>query len=715
MYCYATGPPPRTLRPEPHTIFKTSQDVMARIWDSYGKEEVSPLSVCAGMWCSIDCGKVLRENLKRNFANVFRFLRKDASAKEILSALRASEFDIRYMRMKREEESEYFEWVSDVLNVLLKDTNGHLILSEQVVQTMKIYFKEAVENFSTRYREASMVSRYWRLIKLLINNGAPFDPDADGKKLILAFAKTIDEHHPPIRMPIDVDYPNVQDISDLLRELLDLGVSMAENGAEELSIAVRIRHLDLFHKLIGGRIETLEQVDQSGRSFMHILFQKDWARGGGNKCPGGLVPLFNILYEFQPDLVNAQDNQSRAPLSYATELRDLEGVELLLEHGADVYDDDELGQTALHTLCCDDYAVERGDKFTWIEDKNRDSVPLPWQCGPHNDSPAVDNAIGILRRLDEASADSNARTKSQATPIALAFQCQRPRFLSAYLQILTQTYPRESQLAILLSRDVDNRNILHYAMKRDTLTCEKKRKELLQVIRELFRSLEKEEQEFLLNGKELSHGFTPLHEAAKMGYLELLHLFVAYNADVYLKSAEGLTAIEYLINEKGYEAAMVDRCDHRTGAVDLGKDVDHGNKDTTSSDDEDLLLALLGDLRRTEQNSMLFGNLRSIAVQMNWGTLLEALSKHNIDPLSLDDHGWNELHVAAVFNGMWIKSPAADGGRSVPDIEPNRRPSRFTHIPQRVFGYLSSPEGIELEADNLEIRFLHWFSGSQRK
>ncbi|KAF3088261.1 hypothetical protein TWF103_001174 [Orbilia oligospora] len=368
-YCYAAGWPAENLGREPHMVFTDLASTYPRklggllskkmprpdIWDA-----PDSLGLCAVIWCG-ESMEVGDSNLPDNqISDAFRFFARNISVQLTTSAMRSvflalSSIDIYADLFKiNEYDTDGFllkPTLSNLFDILtLKDSDVQSVSAkrEDAIKAFKIFFAEAVKFFIETVKEYWLTSKRWRILKFLIARGAPFDPNTDGDA-IFSYSER-----------------------DIFDDFLDLGYGTSESASKRLFTVARIGYLKLFQKLISGNPGTLSQVDKSGRSIMHALSQRVEGR---MEIFGDLESLFDEIHTIQPESVNAQDNKSRAPLPYAVESRNLEGVELLLRYSADVQDDDELGQTALHTLCSQDTTYKEPSGFFGYETRYRGDGP----------------------------------------------------------------------------------------------------------------------------------------------------------------------------------------------------------------------------------------------------------------------------------------------------------------------------------------------------
>ncbi|KAF3277962.1 hypothetical protein TWF970_004840 [Orbilia oligospora] len=667
LYCYAAGWPTKNLVQEPHMVFT---DLRSRDYNQLYRllsnrmprfdnwDAPDSLSLCVVISCSESLGFGNGTLSDSQISDALRFFTSNSSVQLTTSAIMTVLLTLPFL-------DKYEKLVDDA------------VFGRDAIKAFEIFFVEAAQSFIETESDYTYRFNRWRVLRLLIARGAPFDPNADGDAIFSCLVKKI-KLTPNFSTFMEHDF-------NIFEDLLDLGYGSSKSASKHLFAVARIGYLNLFQKLIRGNPGILNQVDKSGCSVMHVLFQRVDNR---MKIFGNLESLFNEIYTIQPESVNAQDNKSRAPLSYAVEAGNLEGVELLLRYGADIQDDDKLGQTALHTLCSQDNVLDYPDGH--FDNELWHTHFRPWYCDISDSK--VENDLLILQKLESASIDLNSRTKSLATPLAMALQHQRPSFLLQFLNVLQQrNEPKEYHFSVILSCDIDHRNILHYAVGRGSLRCDKEQKDLIEVIETIFASLSEEQQQLLLNGQNLSDGFTPLHAAASQGYIHLIRFFLRYRPDVKLESTEGFPAIHYLVDGRAFEKAMTSECSHRRIPATETPTVHSEARDVIEG--EDVLVSLLGDIQGTEKYARMFANLQCLVLQGNWEDLHEILNTRGVNPLYEDDNGWNKFHMETVYNEVWNEStkPALDMG-------PLPTPSRLEYHWEVGTG------NVKLDSDKLRIK-----------
>ncbi|KAK6331630.1 hypothetical protein TWF718_002179 [Orbilia javanica] len=658
MYIYQSGPPPGNLRLEPHKIFtyeyqndldwQRFNDEMFRV---AGNDVMNPLAMCTMLLLRYRVVALLRlrpgllpggselVESEDEFLEILRFFTKSSPGWATLSAMWGLvELFLHHITSSTIEVllRSTIPRIFDVL--LLKGAScpqGRVREAEQALETC---YKKMMQLLLSKVTNGSRdIFLKWQMLQLLIQKGASFGMDIE-----TLLSTIIDECE---RYKHWYDINIILDRLRVFENCLDSGYGTLETACKSVFTIVRIRHLEIFQKLRSISDTVLDQVDKSGRCIMHVIFQEH--EGCGFRF-ADLRMFFDEIYKARPMFVNAQDNHSRAPLSYAVEHYDINGVLLLLEHGADVQDDDELGQTALHVLCAHDGTLE--ERIEPNPKKNygyrSESLENPWYCEEKEKAQQKD--FSILKELRSAGILLNSRTKSLATPLMIAFRFQRPAFISQFLEALQESYPyHEYVSSILLAHDADNRNILHYAMGRERLLCSLDKIAMLDVIEKLLSSLDGEQKLVLLNAKDFSSGFTPLHEASRRGFAQFIDLFLTHGSDAQVESADGYPAVYYLVRDGMPDVlGPTARCSHGP----LGTSEFKGR---WALIDEGLLIELLGNLSVTGQNDNFFTNLRRVAFQRNWEILGEVLSKRGIGSGSQDDYGWNESNMNIVFNGNW--------------------------------------------------------------
>ncbi|KAK6543590.1 hypothetical protein TWF694_000333 [Orbilia ellipsospora] len=181
--------------------------------------------------------------------------------------------------------------------------------------------------------------------KLLERGGDVTVKDVDGDTPLAIWVgwtvlSTLDVENPDFRMA-------TESLRYLLRAGADPNVRGGKRGPTALGVIVAIEDMDMFEMVMGNETQKIDVnfADGSGRTILHTL----WTERYNHIKPEKKIALLERLIAAGGD-VNAQDNDSRAPLYYAVTNGSVRGVEILLDKGADVDDDDIHGKTAITAL-----------------------------------------------------------------------------------------------------------------------------------------------------------------------------------------------------------------------------------------------------------------------------------------------------------------------------------------------------------------------------
>jgi ankyrin repeat protein len=182
---------------------------------------------------------------------------------------------------------------------------------------------------------------------------------------------------------------------DVVRLLLDRGADV--EGCQKWCTP-------LLHALRAGRTDVARLLRKRG-AREHFLTRV---------AAGNFREVARVLHA-DPSRAHQADEYGTTALHLAAELWDVELVNLLLKHGADVHAVDAHRETVLHRL-----AVRLFDEvlFAWL-DKPADTM--------HRRDPR--QQIAVARRLVKAGADVNARNWRKLTPLHRAVRAGRVGFV----------------------------------------------------------------------------------------------------------------------------------------------------------------------------------------------------------------------------------------------------------------------------------------------
>ncbi|KAF3096427.1 hypothetical protein TWF102_006698 [Orbilia oligospora] len=368
-----------------------------------------------------------------------------------------------------------------------------------------------------------------------------------------------------------------------------------------------------------------------------------------------------------PYFINAEDNDSREPLSWAVRYCDKDGVNLLLQNGADVNDGDEQGRTALY------YLAQSPANFT--------------------------DSIAILQDLHKFGADMRISTIRQVTVFAEAVYRQPPPVIREFIRILPRIDHRQKVESgyehcaqesggidkdYLLQADDEGRNFLHCAADRK----DRDKVDISDILEELIQSLAEDVRRKLLS-QETSSRYTPLTLAAHQLNFPLINMLLKYSSaeEQILIEPQGsggkspLQAIAENLGKLDYKISRAKSDEETEGKEESlepsSTNPQNKNEAEKSSgkclnriDYESTMIALLSmSNSNTEDNSILI-RLRGFAIQMSWFQFLQELeARTGITLETLDGHGWNAFHIAryhGIDSSLIGGAPGAEPGDSPP-------------------------------------------------
>lgn len=265
----------------------------------------------------------------------------------------------------------------------------------------------------------------------------------------------------------------------LLKHGADPGVPDGE-GRTCLHWATSNRRLDICELLLGHPGLDVNARDKYGETALHWALQ--WS-----DTPQALVEL---LLDKGAN-VNEQDNDSQAPLYEACMVGNKSAAEILLAHGADVNDgEDVYGYTALHAA---------------VSAKNLELVKL----------------------LVEKDADILVKNKQGRDPLAMAASEGETEILRFLIDTLKA---RGSDMHFLADPDIEGHTSLHRSAA----------KGYTEVVKLLLDAWNTTALHTLINQK----GSTALHSAARRGRVEVVELLLRNNADPTITDHGGKTPLD---------------------------------------------------------------------------------------------------------------------------------------------------------------------------
>ncbi|KAF3939314.1 Alpha-latrocrustotoxin [Dactylella cylindrospora] len=380
--------------------------------------------------------------------------------------------------------------------------------------------------------------------------------------------------------------------------------------ATPLLYAAKLRNLQLVKSIIAVGDIDIDQRDVGGAAVLHYFFSRRPLTGVPEPTS---MEMFKVLIEAGAD-INAQDNASRAPLSWAIEFGDEVGVKALLNAKnllasdasgvvksleVDIDDKDEHGQTCLHDLA---------------------------SCTVNTKSDAA-----ILTVLHSAGADFSIKAKNGETPLLRASRIQPLGLVQDFIKF-SRDRTKGLGTSILQERDIHGRNILHNIAAR-------LEKDWIPTVVELedyfLEHGQKEEFSKLKSQHEAISGFTPLHVAARIGNIPMVRFLLPQrrSPETEVETKSGQSALSICIE-----------------SLELTKPAEDETPDGKMDDTRKNLqqcLKLIFDAYGVKDADLL--PLREVVFRNGLNDFAETLIEKNLlDLEARDEYGWNAYHIASL-------------------------------------------------------------------
>ncbi|EPS36062.1 hypothetical protein H072_10534 [Dactylellina haptotyla CBS 200.50] len=363
-----------------------------------------------------------------------------------------------------------------------------------------------------------------------------------------------------------------------------------------------------------------------------------------------------------PYFINAEDNDSREPLSWAIEFGDIDGVNLLIQQKADIDDVDELGRTGLFYIA---------------------------SCRSDDVDPS--DSIAILRALHEAGADMRILSANQSTAFMEAVQMQDPSVIREFIRILPRIRqnsdiytndPIQNPVEEVVDKDyllqVDGTgaNFLHFAASR----FDRDGVNVTEILREVLQLLPENDQKTLISQRDwTASSYTPLFLA-----IEAMNLPLAW------------------FECKVYHALLKEKSDNKKTRFNQSSVQVQQEKQSLFPrvDIEQLIISLLSTSPVGYENYKLL-YLRDLAVHISGKSVLKKLKELGAPPQDLDGYGWNAFHLAL---NQGIDLSLFGQETTIPEYPSPRQPWRLEYDAQ--VEKMFSEDGLEFTSGD-EPRLIH--------
>ncbi|KAF3920708.1 Tankyrase-1 [Orbilia brochopaga] len=424
------------------------------------------------------------------------------------------------------------------------------------------------------------------MVDLLLKHGADVQMRGSQNKNALDRAMNVSELQ---SQDIDLENQTVKDSIKVLKLLVEAGADV--NDASELPkklpplhTVVAIGDLELFNVFMKHNAD-VTKTDINSATALHKVFVSSSTASYEDR-----FKIAKALIEAGAQ-VNAEDIDSTMPLFNAVLWQNKQGVELLLQHGADVSDENLSGFQAIH---------EAASPKTYKDDQT---------------------AIDIIDMIIAKGADLDATTKSGATPLSLALE---EKYLALFEALIEKGLKKSAgSKEFLMKKDFDGETLLHLVCRLDD--DEDRPNIRIEAVDIIQKYLSTEEIGKLLEEGETSYNFTPLLFAADKGRVDLMEHYISLGSNIHTVDNDGENALNLL-----YRVWVTTSLD-----LSLSESAERLEKAMVSLIESDA--GLLKD-KGVEYLHR--------AIERRSESFIKALVNTGVDVLAEDEAGWNCMDLA---------------------------------------------------------------------
>ena len=397
----------------------------------------------------------------------------------------------------------------------------------------------------------AVVSRKMKVVELLLTKGANVN-------------NTNKSDVTPLHLA--TEYCIKETFQLLLRNGANVNVKRQKDSWTPLHIAISSRQTKVAKLLVSYGAD-VNAPDKSGKT--PIFYAIDY----GDLKTTKLLLTNKATIKDNPEL-----------LTNATKKKDIEIVELLLKHGADINSSDVHGRTALH--------------FAALNRSGRLSKPRL------DKDPNINVKGEIAKLLLSRGANVNAKTKDGMTALQAAAHNGYANVVAALLKYnadVNFTYKSDLTAVSLFAHQ--SNAVIGATQSNKGADTKAKQKDRMTALHIATHKGHKEVVVQLLKGgskidSKISHDITPLHIAVQKGHLEIVKVLLKFGACVDSKDEYGATAL-HVASKKGYTQIVVALLEHGSDVTITNGDddtalnlADHGitsfyeRRNSSDSDDE---------------------------------------------------------------------------------------------------------------------------------
>lgn len=284
----------------------------------------------------------------------------------------------------------------------------------------------------------------------------------------------------------------------------------------------------------------LYKTDAKGNTLLHIA-----ARMGN-------LEQLDTLFKMVPGIIEKKNKYGSTPLHYATWFGQLQSVNYLVQHGADLRTKDKDDKTLLHAASSNGHLdlvkfffESRRDVFLEnLESKDKDgNTPLL--------SAAQGKHLETVKWLIEKNANISAENNNGNTILSFAAEAAEPADLG-----IVKFLANEKRINLSAFKDKEGSTLLHLAVLHNSNLPYSNSPDIRPFVQELLGH----EVNIDINAKD-NEGNTPLHIAAEWANANLAQYLINQGANVKAKNNSGKTPLDFAKSELsgGHDSNIIRR------------------------------------------------------------------------------------------------------------------------------------------------------------
>ncbi|KAF3278563.1 hypothetical protein TWF970_004570 [Orbilia oligospora] len=384
---------------------------------------------------------------------------------------------------------------------------------------------------------------------------------------------------------IDLESHTVKSAIKVLKMLMEAGSDVNDKTAmpkerPPFFSALAAGDLDLFNHFMKHGVD-VQAADLNGFTPLH----KVWATNS-TATKEDRAEMAEELIKAGAN-VNAEDIDSTMPLSLAVLFQNRRGVELLIQHGADVMDEDTRGYQAIHDA----------------------AAPLEYEDDK--------TALAILGMLFDKGANVKCIAKSGKTPILLALLDQHKTVFEHLIQRLIEQ--ESSGTEVLVNSQFEGENLFHSASRVGSSQIG------VESAMALAKYLSKEQILEMLGLREPEKSKPPLLLAAFFERLDLVKYYLELGADISVEDVDNLNVLRFIFDDWLLKSLLITPPKDILTRAEMMVGWIKSNPELIKSDGDEFLRG---------------------AVSRRAVPLVTALVDAGVSPLTNDATGWNCLDLA---------------------------------------------------------------------